>query len=229
MVRLAGLVLFMAVFLLADFLGTGAVTAQAETGQTQVRNSALVQIAENTPRFSSQSYSRIRTTIRGADGKSVPVEVSVRLQSQDTDEALLTLRKAGAPGDLVLALPEAALASDDLADFVVLETAATAAEMHFTTIGALRSGNEWLGLSLRHGNIDGNTPAILLKPGDSGALEVRLRLRDKARLGQIFVTLDGANGWTSVLSKMNGLPYERVADSSRPAPTGGAPQNEFFI
>ncbi|MGM0561988.1 MAG: hypothetical protein ACQETX_13075 [Pseudomonadota bacterium] len=229
MMKLAGIALFIAVFLFADSLGPGVVTAQAQTGQKLVRHNTLTLISENTPRFSSQSYSRIRTTIRGEDGKSVPVEVSVRLQSQSGDKALLTLRKAGAPGDLVLALPETALAPDDLADFVMLETAATAAEMHFTTIGALRAGNERPGLSLRHGNIDEDTPAILLKPGESGALEVRLRLRDKARLGRIFVTLDGANGWTSVLSKMNGLPYERVADSSRPVPTGRAPQNEFFI
>ncbi|MFD1379793.1 hypothetical protein [Fodinicurvata halophila] len=134
--------------------------------------------------FQSQSHSRIRTTITGPDGKTVPVELSVRLQSEGPDEAFLTLRKAGAPGDLVLALPETALTPDDLAGFVVLEEAATTAEMHFTTIGALRDATQRHGHSLRHGSIREDTPAILLKPGESGELEVRLRLRDRARLGR---------------------------------------------
>lgn len=202
--------------LLWSLLLTG--TLVFPTGSNSTHVPSLVdawQLSAQSSSVQSQSHSRIRTTIRGPDGKSVPVELSVRLQSQGTSEALLSLRKAGAPGDLVLALPETALAPDDLADFVVLENAATAAEMHFTTIGVLRSKNERRSLSFRHGNIDEDTPAILLKPGDSGALEVRLRLRDRPRLGRIFVTIDGSNSWMSVLAQMDGLPYELGASPSR--------------
>lgn len=163
----------------------------------------------------SQSHSRIRTTIKGPNGKSVPVELSLRLQSQGTGDALLTLNKEGAPGNLVLALPESTLAPDDLADFVVLEEAGTTAEMHFTTIGALRDENEPHSHSLRHGSISEDTPAILLKSGESGELEVRLRLRDRKRLGRIFVTLGGSNSWMSVLAETDGLPYELGVGPSR--------------
>lgn len=179
------------------FLGTGIPGAvQANDGQAPVRNNTVVQASENTPRFSSQSHSRIRTTVRGADGKSVPVEISVRLQSQGTGEALLTLVRDGAPGDLVLALPDTMLSSEDLRDFVSQEGAGS--DLRFTTIGALRAGDHGSVLSLRHGAIRDSTPAILLRRAGTERLEARLQLRETARLGRILVTLGGASGWTEV-------------------------------
>lgn len=198
MTRLAGVFLFIVVLLLADSLGTKAVQAQGETGQALVRDNGFALIVENTPRNQSQSYSRIRTTIRGADGKSVPVEISVRLQSQGDGDRLLTLRKSGAPGDLVLALPETAMSPDELAEFVVLESVGSTIQMRFTTVGALRAGSEGHRQALRHGDIGEHTPAILLHPGGSGKLETQLRLHGSEQLGRILVTLEGGNSWTSL-------------------------------
>ncbi|WP_026988218.1 hypothetical protein [Fodinicurvata fenggangensis] len=196
MMKLAGIALFIAVFLLADSLGPDAVTAQAEMGQKLGRHNTLTLISENTPRFSSQSFSRIRTTIRGADGKSVPVEVSVRLQSQGGDEAFLTLVRDGAPGDLILALPDTTLGPEDIHALIIQDGGES--EMHYTTIGALRAGKHGHGLSLQHQEIDDSTPALLLRRAGRDRLEARLRLRDTVRIGRILVTLGGTSGWTSV-------------------------------
>ncbi|WP_022728129.1 hypothetical protein [Fodinicurvata sediminis] len=185
-------ILFSLVVLVSDLAGFGL----ADDLQAPSQQSATVEIAENTPRFSSQSYSRIRTTIRGEDGKSVPVEVSVRLQSQGGDEALLTLVRDGAPGDLILALPDTRLGPEDLRTLIIQDGAESA--LHYTTVGALRAGNHGRGLTLQHQEIDDSTPALLLRRSGRDRLEARLHLRDTARLGRILVTLGGASGWTSV-------------------------------
>lgn len=215
MIRLAKVFLFIVVFLFADSLGTKAVQAQAGTGQELIRDNRLTLIAENTPRNQSQSYSRIRTTIRGADGQSVLVEISVHLQSQGDGDRLLTLRKSGAPGDLVLALPETAMSPDELAEFVVLESVGSTTEMRFTTIGSLRADSEAHNRALRHGEIAEHTPAILLQTGESGELEARLRLRENGQLGRILVTLEGANSWTSLRAEAENYPVEPGASPSR--------------